>query len=272
MTEREGAIRFICVAVLGCALVIMTVAAGMFFSGHEAIFMNGEVAQAHVIIESRCDSCHQPWAGAVADKCITCHLPVLLGTNHAMTDQACAMCHREHGGRTKDLRQVEVRQCLACHQDVLTEARHPLDTAQQCLFCHGEHTPATFVRTVERDLILSHKAHTQDPGLVKAPCVLCHQPSPNPGRMQFPPEPVCRACHFGYTRDKTKDIRGKDCVLCHNPDQRRVPAQGKGFATLRFSHGAHQAFSCEECHREIDLRTTLAEMTLPDVQMCKRCH
>lgn len=90
--------------------------------------------------------------------------------------------------------------------------------------------------------------------------------------MQEPLEPVCKACHFGYTHDKTKDIRAKECILCHNPDERVVLARGVGYASLRFSHADHRQFLCQECHTEIDMMTSLAEITLPDVLNCKKCH
>jgi hypothetical protein len=45
-----------------------------------------------------------------------------------------------------------------------------------------------------------------------------------------------------------------------------------GFATLRFSHAEHHAFGCQECHTEVDMRTSLMEMTLPGVRSCKKCH
>jgi len=259
-------------AVVGGTALIVAFAAGMFLSGHETIFMNEELAQAHASLESNCSSCHQPWSGVAADRCIACHAPVLLGNNHAGVDQACAMCHREHRGPTADLKQIEVGQCLACHRDVLAEGRHPRETAQQCLFCHGQHTPSTFARTVASDLIMSHKTHVQDPGLVKAPCTLCHRPASEPALLQYPLEPVCKDCHFGYTHDKTKDIHAKECVLCHNADQRVILTRAAGFATLRFSHADHRAVACQECHAEMDMMASLAEITMPDVYSCKRCH
>ena len=259
-------------AVVGCAVVIVAFAAGMFLSGHETIFMNEKLAQAHASLEGNCNSCHQPWSGVVADRCIACHAPALLGKNHAGVDQACTTCHREHRGRHEDLKKVEIDQCLACHRDVLAEGRHPPETAQQCLFCHGQHTANTFARTVASDLIMSHKTHVQDPGLVKAPCGLCHRLTPEPALVQYPLEPVCKDCHFGYIHDKTKDIRAKECILCHNADQRVILTHAAGFATLRFSHADHGAFACQECHAEMDMMVNLAEITMPDVQSCKKCH
>jgi len=259
-------------AVLGCVVLIVAFAAGMFFAGHETIFMNDKVAQAHATIEAGCNSCHEPWAGVAADNCIACHGAVVLGKNHEMVEQPCATCHREHRGRAQDLKQVAVGQCLACHSDVLAEGRHPPDAAQQCLFCHGQHTPNVFARSVTSDLLLSHKTHVQVPGLVKAPCEQCHRPAPEPALVQYPLEPVCKSCHFGYTHDKTRDIRAKECVLCHDPDHQMVLTRQIGFATLRFSHADHRDFTCQECHTEVDMRTSLAEMTLPGVQGCKKCH
>jgi predicted CXXCH cytochrome family protein len=259
-------------AVVGCTALIVAFAAGMFLSGHETMFMNAELAQAHASLEDNCSSCHQPWSGAAADRCIACHAPALFGKNHAGIDQACTTCHREHRGRQEDLKKVEVSQCLTCHGDVLAAARHPPETAQQCLFCHGQHTADTFARSVTSDLVMSHKTHVQDPGLVKAACELCHLPAPNPALVQYPLEPVCKDCHFGYTHDKTKDIRSKECLLCHAADHPIRITRAAGFATLRFSHAHHRAFACRECHAEMDMMASLAEITMPDVQNCKKCH
>lgn len=259
-------------AVLGGAALLVAVIAGLFFAGYETIFMNEKLAQAHAPVEGSCQNCHQPWAGVVAERCTACHGAVVLGKNHALVEQDCATCHREHRGRMHDLKQIEVRQCLACHSDVLAMGRHPQDTAAQCLFCHGQHTPTIFARATTSDLVMSHKTHVQVPGLVKAPCELCHRPHPEPALVQYPLEPVCKGCHFGYTHDKTKDIRARECVLCHDPDHRLLVTRAIGFATLRFSHADHQAFACQDCHTEVDMRTSLAEMTLPGVQSCKKCH
>ncbi len=98
-------------AVPGCAVVIIALAAGMFFSGHETMFMNGKVSRAHATIESRCSSCHQPWSGALADRCVVCHESVLRGKNHEKVDQGCSGCHQEHQGRTHVLVRHEVSQC-----------------------------------------------------------------------------------------------------------------------------------------------------------------
>ena len=242
----------------------------MFFTGHETIFMNGEVAKAHATLEAGCSNCHQPWSGVLTDKCSACHAPALLGKNHDMVEQACTTCHREHRGRTHDLTQIDVGPCLACHRDVLSEGRHPPEASQQCLFCHGEHTPSRFARAGENDLIMSHRTHVV--GLGKTRCEECHLPAPEPALMLNPLEPVCKNCHFGYTHDKTKDIRATECIYCHHPEQRLPLKRAVGFATLRFSHADHGAFACQQCHTEMDMMVSLAEVTLPGVQSCKKCH
>jgi hypothetical protein len=236
------------------------------------MLMNGELTRAHASLEQSCESCHQPWSGVQADRCLNCHGPVVLGKNHHGVAQACSTCHREHQGRTFQLTKIELRQCLTCHGEVLTVGRHPPESAQQCLFCHGQHSPRTFARMVTSDLVMSHRTHVQDPGMVKASCSVCHALAPDPALIQYPSEPVCRTCHSGYIHDTSQDIRAKECTLCHRPDHPVILTRQAGFATLRFSHGDHVALACEECHTDMEMARSLAEVTLPGVETCKKCH
>jgi hypothetical protein len=258
--------------VLGSIAAILAFAAWIALSGSQRMLMNGELTQAHASLEQGCESCHQPWSGVQADKCLTCHGPVVLGKNHHGVAQVCSTCHREHQGRTFQLTKIDVRQCVACHGDVLTPGRHPPESAQQCLLCHGQHLPRTFARTVSSDLVMSHRTHVQNPGLVQAACSVCHALAPDPALIRYPSEPVCRTCHFGYVHDTSQDIRAKECRLCHRADHVAVLTRQAGFATLRFSHGEHVALACEECHTEMGVAISLAEVTLPGVETCKKCH
>ena len=234
--------------------------------------MNGKVVQAHADIERHCNSCHQPWAGASADRCLVCHEPVVHDKNHAAVDQACGICHQEHRGRSQSLTSLDVVPCQTCHHDILSMGRHPQTTAQQCLFCHAQHAPRTFARRTSSNLIMPHQTHVQMPGLVQAPCEQCHRPAPQAARMQYPQESVCKSCHFGYTHDKTQDIRAKTCRTCHYPTNRIRITHKKGFDSLRFSHANHRAFSCQQCHAEVNMSMSLSEIQLPTVTTCKKCH
>jgi hypothetical protein len=265
-------IRPISLAVLGCAIFVLALSAWIGFARDQRIFMNGLLSEAHAALEKNCTTCHQPWSGVPPERCIACHGPVLLGKNHAASEQQCTMCHGEHQGRTHSLTQIAPSQCLRCHQELLTAGRHPRQTAEQCFLCHGQHAPATFARTVRSDLIMPHRIHVRDPGPVKAPCELCHLPAAEPALIHYPLEPVCGKCHSGYIHDTAKDIRASECRLCHDADHAVMLTRAAGFATLRFSHATHQVFTCQECHTEMDLMTSLAEVTLPGVETCMKCH
>jgi predicted CXXCH cytochrome family protein len=234
--------------------------------------MNGALSAAHAALEESCTSCHQPWSGVPPEQCLDCHGPVVLGTNHAAVEQQCSTCHREHQGRTHLLTHIAPHQCRRCHEEILMAGQHPRQTAEQCLLCHGQHAPATFARAVKSDLIMPHSIHVRDPGPVKAPCELCHHPAAEPALIRYPLEPVCRKCHTEYIHDTTKDIRSRECLLCHDADHVVTLRRAAGFATLRFSHATHQAFACQECHAEMDLMTSLAEIPLPGVETCTKCH
>jgi hypothetical protein len=119
---------------------------------------------------------------------------------------------------------------------------------------------------------MPHTIHVRDPGPVKAPCELCHLAAAEPVLIQYPLEPVCGKCHTGYVHDRAQDIRGTGCRLCHDADHPVTLTRIAGFATLRFSHATHRAFTCQECHADTDLMTSLVEMTLPGVATCKKCH
>ena len=265
-TLSLGVVSFTC-ALLATALVVWLIT-----SGHESIFMNGPVTKAHASVELSCLGCHRPWSASMSDRCISCHGGTVLDTNHSLTQQVCTDCHREHQGREHDLKRVDVKKCLECHNDVIAEQRHPAGVEEQCLFCHGEHLRATFARKVTKDIVLPHKTHVRDPGVVQAVCADCHGPAPDPALIAYPLESRCKTCHFGYKHDTTKNIRLPQCVLCHNPDRPQTMARASGFATLRFSHADHQPFACQECHTEVDMRMALSEMTLPGVLSCKKCH
>ncbi len=104
---------------------LLVVTGWLSFGGQLSIYMNVDVAQAHAKVEATCTSCHQPWTGVVADRCITCHGTTVLGKNHELLVQDCVACHREHNVRGKDLVPVAVSQCLDCHAEVISEGRHP---------------------------------------------------------------------------------------------------------------------------------------------------
>jgi predicted CXXCH cytochrome family protein len=77
------------------------------------------------------------------------------------------------------------------------------------------------------------------------------------------------------------------CFLCHSfsekPDQERTDTNSRyvvknpaipsvWFSRARFSHGAHEEFSCESCHIKTRESTKTADLLLPGKELCAQCH
>ncbi len=77
------------------------------------------------------------------------------------------------------------------------------------------------------------------------------------------------------------------CFLCHSfsekPDQERTDTNSRyvvkdpaipdvWFSRARFSHGAHEEFSCESCHSKTRESTKTADLLLPEKDLCLQCH
>lgn len=77
------------------------------------------------------------------------------------------------------------------------------------------------------------------------------------------------------------------CFLCHS--YREKPAEMQTsvnshyeivkpeipnvwFTAARFSHGAHEEFSCESCHEKTRESTKTSELLLPGKKLCQECH
>jgi predicted CXXCH cytochrome family protein len=77
------------------------------------------------------------------------------------------------------------------------------------------------------------------------------------------------------------------CFLCHSvaekSDQERTHTNSHyivqkpaipsvWFSRARFSHGAHEEFSCESCHSKTRESTKTADLLLPGKELCLQCH
>ena len=94
----------------------------------------GPLARVHATWESRCESCHTPFAPingsrwsplsnapdhASDTNCRACHagLPHHPGQDHDRSI-ACAECHRDHQGRDASMTRVGDGSCVGCHADL----------------------------------------------------------------------------------------------------------------------------------------------------------
>jgi predicted CXXCH cytochrome family protein len=97
----------------------------------------GPVALVHAPWESKCETCHVPFAPISAagwlspspsqlatnnERCTSCHAGPI---HHATEDKtpACAQCHREHQGREASLVRLPDRDCVGCHADLASHTR-----------------------------------------------------------------------------------------------------------------------------------------------------
>jgi hypothetical protein len=89
-------------------------------------------------------------------------------------------------------------------------------------------------------------------------------------------------------RDAEKQLFTKTgCFLCHTYKQKEPSEQTPGgslyeivepripavwLPAARFSHGAHEEFSCESCHSDTRNSTETKDVLLPKIQLCRDCH
>lgn len=235
------------------------------------MFMNRPLAGAHAAIERQCESCHAAFAGSVNARCVACHADSVVKRDHSRLERGCAECHAEHKGRAHLLVSSNEGSCLGCHGGVLAKGTHSPATRGQCLFCHSHHAERPFARDGVTDLVFPHRVHVEAPGLVQAPCESCHALAAEGILRGLPREPTCKGCHFNYAHDTKRDVRGAECRLCHNAENRVRITRAPGYASLRFAHGDHLTFACSECHRDAELSTTGA-VPLPAADACTGCH
>ncbi len=77
------------------------------------------------------------------------------------------------------------------------------------------------------------------------------------------------------------------CFECHNVTQKPVSEQSDSnahyrvipphipnvwYSSARFSHGAHEPFSCESCHEGTRKSTKTSDLLLPEISNCRGCH
>ncbi|MGR3218728.1 MAG: cytochrome c3 family protein [Candidatus Anammoxibacter sp.] len=113
------------------SLTILSVIAALGYvfynvkSENLGMFMPDKLSEKHLSLENSCNSCHTPWNGVSNDFCISCHedsahyvdtdLSAVAG--HPIKSVTCFYCHREHLGRSNNLRLLRDRSCMECHSE-----------------------------------------------------------------------------------------------------------------------------------------------------------
>lgn len=102
------------------------------------------------------------------------------------------------------------------------------------------------------------------------------------------PRPVDASLVASSARDAEHELFTRTgCFLCHSyaekPEQDRTDTNSHftvskpnipdiWFPAARFSHGAHEEFSCESCHEKTRQSTKTTDVLLPHKKLCQECH
>lgn len=110
---------------------------------------------------------------------------------------------------------------------------------------------------------------------------------PIPGSAHSASAEVGRGSFESRLRDDEQLLWRKTCNLCHALDFRHQSPSPTGvslptvaasnitkiwFPNAMFTHYAHQAFSCESCHRAALTSQETGDVLLPGIKSCQKCH
>lgn len=193
----------------------------------------GPLVAAHSQLTTDCASCHTPWRGPDAVRCVQCHVVADIGLrttdgmpivrqrqttsfHQQLVQQNCNSCHSDHQGplRTEAnrvrfshalLRPAILQQCETCHTAPIN--RIHTNITGNCAQCHSQNawTPATLDHS---KLFVLDRNHS----------------------------PTCVTCHTGgdYTR--------YTCYGCHAHTEARIREK-------HVEEGIRNFQNCARCHR-----------------------
>lgn len=211
--------------------------------------------------------------------------------NHAL--------HLKEGLRGKD--GPVTLQCNACHQvSPNFKSLEPIRFDKHCRDCHS----LGFDERLADSQVPHGDSEAVYPALFTeyTKLLLLNEGKtlPNPARDQTrmlpggtalanpTPRPVDAALVASSARAAEKELFTKTgCFLCHSftekPEQLRTDTNSHydvtkpeipdaWFTKARFSHGAHEEFSCESCHEKTRKSTKTTDILLPGKKLCQDCH
>lgn len=217
--------------ILFLLLASIAALAVLAFALPERMLAPGAVAKAHADFGRACFACHDPFAGAAAERCMACHKIDSIGIastkgaplprdkaevpfHQYLSEKDCLACHGEHEGVRKlssdhrfshELLVADVRQrCESCHAKPKDELHRQISGA--CAQCHSQTgwRPATF----------DHERYFPLAGEHRAGCATCH--TSNNYRSY-----TCYGCH-AHSPDRVQAQHAEegitnldDCVRCH---------------------------------------------------------
>ena len=167
----------------------------------------------------------------------------LRGARGEGTTLTCASCHHVTEGGVMAPVKFE-RDCRSCHS--LEFDKHVAEEAP-----HGD--AAAALRFVEQRMTAG--LHDEKDSLVRAETILFRE--------------KCALCH---TVAGSAEMPVLKAALASAPVITPVLQLVRWFASARFSHDAHQAVRCEDCHEQALTSVSGKDLLMPNVKTCQRCH
>jgi hypothetical protein len=195
----------------------------------------GPLSAGHAELDAKCDSCHVPFKGIPAERCLVCHAPVKariasgqgLHARAASEGKKCSACHTDHRGRAAQITPAVAR--------------------------------AGFDHALQTGIALDGK-HAQ------AACTGCHKPASKGGAPRWlgiPAQTACASCHADIHVNQKGGTLGSDCARCHTPRGWKPPT--KTLTDHKVSmEGGHAGLRCASCHAK--------GAALKSTSSCGDCH
>jgi pSer/pThr/pTyr-binding forkhead associated (FHA) protein len=217
--------------------VLAIAAAGIgwvILGNHERAFRPGPLSVAHssaILPDGRlavgpndCQLCHEPFAGAIDQKCLDCHKTAF--HQASLPDPGpCIGCHAEHR-QVPNLAAVQQRECIACHRDLKSETGE-VTVASSITSFTGDHPEFTVTLLrgdgVQRFPVDHPAVATGDPTTLKfdhechlnGPCNV--RPPTAADRRRVPEQLDCESCHTLDTQTGrfAPVSYASSCARCH---------------------------------------------------------
>ncbi|MBT1077318.1 cytochrome C, partial [Geobacter grbiciae] len=195
--------------------------------------------EAHALVENNCRGCHNDAQGKTADRhhallslgkqCLDCHQMVgPSGSQTPVVVRDCIACHGDliHQGRHHQLIAERGKQCLDCHQIVVdaSGANTPV-VVRDCSVCHATMNPKTNHNNAMADVSCAqcHNLGVVNEHLSRtSTCYTCHS-SVNVTVQQTILSAktgvvvTCTSCHVGFDHVAQHNmvVTPADCAGCH---------------------------------------------------------
>ncbi len=253
-----------------------------------AMFVLAPIAQpdAHALVANNCRGCHNDAQGKTADRhhglinsqgkqCLDCHQMVAAvdGTLTPVVVRDCIACHGDliHQGRHHQLITERGKQCLDCHQMVAdaTGTYTPI-VVRDCSVCHATMNPKTNHTNATADVSCAqcHNLGVVNEHLSRtSTCYTCHSSSNSTVQQTILSAKggavvTCTSCHVGFDHVQQHNmvVTPADCAGCHS--------QG-----VVYEH-TNRTSTCATCHQSTNatVQQTITAGRAGTQVSCANCH